>query len=675
MDFFQAQTDAKRNTWKLLLLLLIAIITIVGIVTFVVAYAFFALNSSAVVSQPELNTTNQPALHTLLIDQLGHSGLAGIAFCVLGVILIGMGHKSLQLRGGGKIIALSLGGRQIAPNTEDPHERKALNIIEEMAIASGCPVPPVYLLNEDSINAFAAGKTLQDAVIGLTRGCIEQLNRSELQGVIAHEFSHILQGDMKLNTQLISLLNGIMIIGLIGRCLAPSRRFHSRRRYHSYGHHNNRFQSTVELLGFVLIIIGFIGTFFGNLIKAAVSRQREFLADASAVQFTRDPQGIAGALKKIGGVIEGSELSHPNTAQFSHLYFSAANTSRFTNFFCGWLATHPPLKDRIKRIDPRWRGRFPKVLQGNPIDIDEATSTVSALNASQAPPSRINQSKLEQASQLIGQTTPQHITLAHDDIQALPQETLIAARDLYAAKALMYGILMLSSKSSTIIKKQWQKLQQSADQKVLIETKKLLPAIKTLSRKQTFMLVEISIPTLKQLSALQYNDFKNHIMMLIKADQQVDLFEWMLFSILQTHLETGKNTPGANKTIKQLSPAIKHIFITVIALQHPGNTTDQHKILKLSLAELKLTPSALPSSSVIQRPSSDKNIRLLEQSMCHINQLTPLQKPIFLKALKHCILTNEEIDLRPQSLEAAEEAAELFRVIALRIDCPMPPLI
>src|SRR5690606_23091198 len=219
-----------------------------------------------------------------------------------------------------------------------------LNVVEEMAIASGTPVPPVYLMEESAINAFAAGFAPGDAVIGITRGAIETLSRDELQGVIAHEFSHILHGDMRLNIRLIGILHGIMVLGIMGYYLLRSTGLSSRR---------NNNGANLALLGIGLIVIGYAGTFFGNLIKAAVSRQREFLADASAVQYTRNPAGIADALKRIGGG-QGSVMENPRTAEISHALFSNGLTFSLTSIF----ATHPPLEARIRRIQPDWDGSY-----------------------------------------------------------------------------------------------------------------------------------------------------------------------------------------------------------------------------------------------------------------------------------------------------------------------------
>ena len=214
-----------------------------------------------------------------------------------------------------------------------------------MAIASGMPVPDIYVLEQESgINAFAAGYTPGDAAIAVTRGTLELLDREELQGVIGHEFSHILNGDMRLNIRLMGVLFGIMVLGLIGRMILRS------------GHHasivssrRGRGAPAVLIIGLGLAILGGIGVFVARAIKASISRQREFLADASAVQFTRQTDGLASALKKIGGYEEGSHLQAADPEEVSHMLFGTG--SRLSGMF----ATHPPLTERIQALDPHFK--------------------------------------------------------------------------------------------------------------------------------------------------------------------------------------------------------------------------------------------------------------------------------------------------------------------------------
>ena len=276
----------------------------------------------------------------------------GIAAGTLLVVALGSLYKIAELSAGGETVALMMGGRAVDPQTTDLAERRLLNVVEEMALASGIPVPPVFVLeNEPSINAFAAGHQPGDAVVAVSAGALRYLSREELQGVMGHEFSHILNGDMRLNLRLIGVVNGILVLAILGYYILRFGGLSGRRS------DKDSSGAAIFFLGLALVILGYLGVFFGNLIKAAISRQREFLADASSVQFTRYPGGIAGALKKIGGLDEGSRIRDAHASEISHMFFGDAFAGSFFRLF----ATHPPLDERIRALEPNFDGVFPPV--------------------------------------------------------------------------------------------------------------------------------------------------------------------------------------------------------------------------------------------------------------------------------------------------------------------------
>ncbi|MFS8137654.1 MAG: M48 family metallopeptidase [Thermomonas sp.] len=314
MNFFEHQAAARRTSSRLVILFGLAV---VGIVLAVDLAAWIA-------------TRGSPGM------------VAFTSVATLAVIALGSMYRISSLSGGGEPVALQMGGVPVPENTTDLDLRRLRNVIEEIAIASGVPVPKIYVLeHEDAINAFAAGYSPSDAVIAVTRGALDRLNRDELQGVIAHEFSHILNGDMRLNIRLIGILFGILMIGLIGRKILWHGRFSGR----------SKGAGAMFAAALVALIVGYIGLFFGRMIKAGVSRSRESLADASAVQFTRQSQGLAGALKKIGGLEAGSRLNNRGDAEeVSHMLFGEGVG------FSGLFATHPPLLKRIQALEPGFRG-------------------------------------------------------------------------------------------------------------------------------------------------------------------------------------------------------------------------------------------------------------------------------------------------------------------------------
>ena len=354
--------------------------------------------------------------------------------CLL--IFCGSLYKTMSLSGGGSTIAEMLGGQQVPQATRDPHQRQLLNVVEEMAIAAGMPIPRVYLLEDSSINAFAAGLSPANAVIGVTRGTMTRLNRDELQGVIAHEFSHIANGDMRLNIRLIGVLHGILLIGLIGGWLLRSMRFSGRSR-NSKGAGG---VAAIAALGLGLLVIGYAGSFFGNWIKSIVSRQREYLADSSAVQFTRNKEGIAGALKKIGG--SSSYLASPAAAQYSHAFFAEGLGLLLQSFF----ATHPPLEKRIRRIEPGWDGVFlPSQVReiASPEPVEQPTSAAAGLAATAA-----ILTSAEQAISQVGTLNEENIEYVRELIVAMPPLLRESAQDAYTARALIYAVLISLQKDA-----------------------------------------------------------------------------------------------------------------------------------------------------------------------------------------------------------------------------------
>ena len=338
MDFFEQQAKAYRKTKWLVVYFVLAVISMI-----VMIYSAVMFVTITAVTGHHHYYSQTP------ISFWDPRLFLGVTIGTVAIVFFGSAYKTLALSEGGSAVAESLGGRLVASDTNHPDERKLLNVVEEMSIASGVPMPKVYVLDdEDRINAFAAGYTPSDAAITVTRNCMAKLTRDELQGVIGHEFSHILNGDMRLNIQLMGILFGIFCIATIGRILLYARSSNSRDR------------NPLPLLGLLLLAIGSLGVFFGRLIQAAVSRQREFLADASSVQFTRNPAGLSGALQKIGGY--GSFMESPHASDACHLFFATGLDSDFL----GLMATHPPLEARIRAIDPTWDGKFSSPVRGYP---------------------------------------------------------------------------------------------------------------------------------------------------------------------------------------------------------------------------------------------------------------------------------------------------------------------
>ncbi len=340
MNFFDAQDQARRLSHRLVALFALAV---AGLVVGTYLVAVVALGVAGIDPSGAVDPGPPGLFHPGLFLAVA----AGMGLLIGG----GSAFRTAQLRKGGGAVAELLGGRRVDPGSPDPKEQMLLNVVEEMAIASGVPVPEVFVMDREAgINAFAAGHTLNDAAVAVTRGALDAFSRDELQGVMAHEFSHILNGDMRLNVRLMGLLYGILLMTVVGRGLLRGG-FHAGGRR---GGGRDKGASQIALIGVAMVVLGYLGVLAGRLIQAAVSRQREYLADAAAVQFTRNPDGIANALRRIGASAHGSRLGDHHAEEASHLFFARGVGKRMS----GLTSTHPPLPERIRRIDPRWDGSW-----------------------------------------------------------------------------------------------------------------------------------------------------------------------------------------------------------------------------------------------------------------------------------------------------------------------------
>lgn len=635
MNFFEQQDRARGTTQKLVLLFALAVISLIVVTTLLV---MFALGLAA--GQDAAPASVDPALFVSDV-------FVAVSALVLGVVLLGALFRMAQLRGGGHVVAEGLGGRLLQAGTQDADERKVLNVVEEMAIAAGMPVPAVYLLEDDAINAFAAGLRPEDAVIGITRGCIHLLDRDELQGVVAHEFSHIFNGDMRLNIRLIGWLYGIMVIGMIGYYVLRGSRysFNSSRRKNGGG---------ILVLALGLVIIGYGGTFFGNLIKAAVSRQREFLADASAVQFTRNPGGIGGALKKIAAHSEGSLLRSADAAEVSHMLFGQGVKAGFT----GLLATHPPLQERIRRIEPHWDGVLPQARAAQhaagmaPARRTPPGVASIAADASGAPLDRLADALVAS----VAEPDAAQLQQATAVIAALPVSLRHELREPLGASLLMHALLLRDAGAETNATAMLQQtaLTPAAQQQLL----QRCTLLQDLPRTQYLTLVELAVPALKQLSPAQRADFFALQQALIRADGSQSLFEWCLARVLQRYLLPATAARRSASATLERSAAACSQLLSALAWTGAGDAAQVESAFAAGKAALGLPLALLPQGNAMQ---PDK----LDHALQGLQQLKPLQKPRLLKALVACIAH----DGRLQAVEG-----ELLRVVALLLDCPLPPL-
>lgn len=643
MNFFESQQRAHKHTTLLIVLFGVAVIALIVMANLLTLIVFGFVNSQ------------QMRDGQTLVAQMDWKMFATVGAGVSVVVLVGSLYKMMALSAGGKVVAESLGGQLIPRNTEEPNQRKLLNVVDEMAIASGTPAPPVYLLaGEPGINAFAAGFSPRDAVIGITQGAIEQLSRDQLQGVIAHEFSHIFNGDMRLNIRLMGALNGILILGILGYYLMYSASFSGRRRS------NDNSGVAILALGVGLMVIGFAGTFFGGLIKAAVSRQREYLADASAVQFTRNPGGIAGALKKIGGLKSGSIVRNPGAPEVSHAFFAQGVTG-----FTQWLSsTHPPLATRILRIDPQWDGKFdvsePQAPAEDQPPIEKASAKRRADMARNMATIAAGAAAADAIAVMgsIGQPTQESVLYARSLLSDLPESIREAAREPYGARAVIYCLLL--DKATGLREQQLALLQSRADKDVYALTIRLMPQMDALEKRFRLPIIDIAIPALKQLSDSQYPSFNGSLVALINMDARVDLFEWSLQKILFSHLDGHFHKTPLTAARHAVPGSLTREFELVLSVIAHAGATDQSSALSAFDASVQVI-TAKGMALLAQ-----DQIRLvdLDRALGKLDQLAPADKSRLLTA---CVISTWH-DQRATPAEV-----ELLRAFASVLDCPLPP--
>lgn len=624
MNFFEHQEQARQSSRWLIFLFIIATLSIIGFLDLIFS-SFYLLS----INKVNASYTDIPlAIHIK------------VSLCIAAFILLMTLYRSWQLRAGGYKVAEALGGRRLTQDTNTVTELRLLNIVEEMAIAAGTETPTVYILEDSAINAFAAGLTIHDAVIGVTRGAVDLLNREELQGVIAHEFSHILNGDMRLNVKMLGVLFGITCISSLGHQF-------------TYAGRHSRNAAPIVIAGVGMVIIGFIGIFFASMIKAAISRQREYLADASAVQYTRSIDGIAGALKKIGGWSIGSYLAAPRAAEYSHFYI-AEGVSLWAR---GFFETHPPLKKRIQRIDHSWDGQFPYVSRS----LDQIVDQQRRREKIQSDKFKIDQSPdisiaaLTSALALTGMPNIQHVQYANKMLEDIPVDILDALHNPLQAYAL--SLLLFLNKDIS----NWPQRLENINADILKEISpylfELSPLIKNLHTMHRLPLLELSIPTLKRLLPDQQTLFKQDVIKVIQSNNKIELWEWALYRIIRLSLSQPKPIKVKYTKFTQIQAECELILAAMSHISSHDKTRQQRTYLAAAkhLGLNTLPPEKFTLSTTALKKSLDK-----------ITRIKPLLKPRFLKAL---VLAIE------QDGKVKAEEVELIRAISESIDCPMPPIL
>jgi Zn-dependent protease with chaperone function len=680
MDFFEAQARAKKRTSRLVALFALAVLgtVLAGYVATLGIQSQLGgrvRRSSGFVESP-------PAIFPVEPWQPGL--FLAVAVGTLAVVGLAALYKWNKFSAGGSAVAESVGARRVAPASADPQERRLLNVVEEMALASGIPVPATYVLeSEPGINAFAAGLTTGDAAVCVTRGTLEKLSRDELQGVVGHEFSHILNGDMRLNLRLAAIVFGILVIGLAGRGILWSLR-HTRVRASRDGKNSGGILVAIVAAGLALMLIGFVGYFFGRLIQAAVSRQREFLADASAVQFTRNPGGITGALKKIGGYALGSTVIGQRTAELNHFFFAQG----FRSSFGGAWATHPPLDERIRAIDPSFDGKMfdpPEV-----VDVEQA----NFLEAGFAPtlPARFTQPKplprrvpFRPAAVVanIGTLATEHFQNSQTLLSAIPAPLRAAARDPAQAPALIYALLLSDnpatrSRQLTLVAQHDNPSAADTLQALLAATNgtrglgeetspvadqsKFQNPNSKIPPEARLPLLQLALPALRTLDAATLDRFLGTLDELVHADGTVTPFEFALQKMLARQLGLARDPSTVSGDIQSFAYVVGDIAVVLSTLARADSrdAPATKAAFAAGAAQLKLIESSL----TLLAPS-ECGLAQLDAALDKLATTSPVIKQRLLIAAAQTIGADGTI---------SPAEGELFRTLAAALDVPMPQL-
>lgn len=513
MDFFQAQDNALRKSKQLVFYYLVAVVAIIIAVYLAVVAGFM--------TYAELTRPEGAPSRIMEVEIWDPTRMIVVAVAVILWVGLGSLFRILSLRGGGASVAQSLGGDKVDRSTRDPKRKQLLNVVEEMAIASGVPIPEVYVLNgETSINAFAAGWSTDDAVIAVSAGALENLSRDELQGVVAHEYSHILHGDCRLNIRLMGILFGIMMLSIFGRMMGSALRGGSRRRGvvvvsrgggRKGGGKGGGGAIIIAVIVVIILItiIGYIGTFFARLIQAAISRQREFLADASAVQFTRHPDGIAGALKRIARDSDHGVIANPKASEAAHMFFADGMKRSFSSM----LATHPPLDVRIRSILPNWDGNLkPSKKERPPAPVAEQPPPATR------PPLPVGRDFIEGMTILgaIGTMSQGNLQTAREITAAIPEALDEAMRHPEGARKVILGLLIAYDEEDDTA--QWKLAESALSADEAAELRQIVDFIKELPRKALLGVLELASTTLAQSMKDGHEAFYALVDQLIEAD-------------------------------------------------------------------------------------------------------------------------------------------------------------
>lgn len=643
MNFFEHQDRARAVSRRLFALYAITLVAVLIALNAVTIAIVIAANDGRLDEGGRAQAATQDVgliASTALITTLAAGAIIGIATAI----------KLSQLGGDGAKVAELLGGRPIVGQPTDLSERKLVNVVEEMSIASGVPMPRLYLLDDEAgINAFAAGTRAETATIGVTRGAIDRLTRDELQGVIAHEVSHILNGDMRVNLRLIGLNFGLIAIGFIGlQTLRHAPRFMSGSGRSSRNSKNAGgalgIVAAILIIALAMMVVGYIGTLAGKILQAAVSRQREYLADASAVQFTRNPRGIGGALRKIGGLGAGSQLQAPNAAEASHLFFSAGVAGLLDSLF----ATHPPLEKRIAAVDPTLLTEpMPTAAVPPPLP----TSATGFAGRTAKPRQAVSPTHLVDVDRGV---TQQQFEAAGRFVEAFPAGAVDLASEPYGARAIAVGLLL---DADPAMRSNQLRRVAAVDEPLARLVLRSLPMFDAIEVDQRLPLLERALPSLRLLSPTQFAHFRTLCQTLAESDATFSPFEVALLAILDVELGV-LSRDGNVKAPASLTAAARPIGVVLSSLAIAGGTPQATVAFDRAVERLELPSGAVALAGQYEPGELRAALATLRGSPLGVRRRV-------IDAAAHCVTLDGTVG--PHELE-------LMRAVSAALGVSIPPL-
>ncbi len=633
IDFAEQQDRARRRTALLLWIYLLAA-SIISVLVSLLIWGFVWVGGNMAGLGGKSGDVEEVHAFAGKVEQwirFDAHGRAFLAICVAITMVMIVGSswwKYLQIVAGGQAVAESMRGQLIPTNSRDPDERRVLNVVEEMALAANIPVPPVYLMpRQRGINAFAAGRSTEDAVVGITEGAMKRLTRDQLQGVVGHEFSHILNGDMKLDLRLIALLHGLLAVCVLGRVLCDIAMGTDSDGEAIFGSESRKGVLALFPLGILLMGIGYSGWIIGCFIQACVSRQREFLADASAVEFTRNPQGITDALRAIGGASPtgGSAVRGTSLDGYRHMFFASS-----VMWAEGVLSTHPPLDDRIKRLDAHWDGSYltpPSIIMDDPSTSTDAFNArskwfrgvVGGVTAASAIGSGPTSPQMPASMPVQGVTGG--IERSRGLLMRLPEQIGDALREPYEARLALFAILLGARGKGTTAEVAALTARLKDDEvKQTLVFARLLAGVPAVARFARLPMVQVALSSLSSLSPEQLTRFREDIRLLVDADGRIDLDEWLLVLMLDQQLSARMGNPPTPREMRPLRTLSRQCSVVIWTLAFAGQkeTRLAQHAAQLGFEQLMLggLPSLEPTD--LKRAEMESALRVLAATPANV---------------------------------------------------------